>query len=138
MLLGDTTTLYEGDLRRLMKIIRGAITFFGVLLLAIIAFAGWSANNAATQIERTLLENALNQSIGNVLDGQKSVAWWDDAVAKIPDDSQGDLEFADANFGLFLTETYGHDEVYILDPQDRPIMAYAEAKRADLNLFEER
>jgi cbb3-type cytochrome oxidase subunit 3 len=75
MLLGDASGLYDGDLRRLTRIIRAAITFFGVLLLAVIAFAGWSANKTASDIERTLVENALNQSIAAVLNGQKSVAW---------------------------------------------------------------
>ncbi|MGZ5916928.1 MAG: hypothetical protein ACXWJ4_06340, partial [Methyloceanibacter sp.] len=60
-----------------------AIALFGLLLLAIIAYAGWSANQAATERERTLLENAFNQSIARALNEQKSVAWWDDAVTKI-------------------------------------------------------
>ena len=34
----------SGDLRRLITMIGVAIAFFGVLLLAIIAYAGWSAN----------------------------------------------------------------------------------------------
>ncbi len=137
MLMGDTTRLYEGDLRRLTMIIRAAITFFGVLLLAVIAFAGWSANKSATDAERTLVENALNQSIANLLDGQKSVAWWDDAVIKITDESI-DLQFADDEFGIFLTETYGHDETYILNARDEPIWAYKEGARAGAEAYAER
>ena len=93
-----------------------AIAFFGLILLAIIAYAGWSANEAATDSERTVLANALNQSIARALNEQKSVAWWDDPVTKITDEAI-DLEFTDANFGIFLTETYGHDEVYILNAE---------------------
>ncbi len=137
MLLGDTTSLYEGDLRRLTKIIRATITFFGVLLLAIIAFAGWSANKTATDSERTLVENALNQAISSVLDGQKSVAWWDDAVTNTADGALN-LEFADAEFGLFLGETYGHDEIYILDGKDEPIYAYKDSARADPSVYASR
>ena len=87
-----------------------AIAFFGLLLLAIIAYAGWSANETAVDRERTLLDNAFNESILRVLNEQKSIAWWDDPVIKITDDAI-DLEFTDANFGVFLTETYGQDEV---------------------------
>src|SRR5689334_6583008 len=123
MLLGDTTGLYDGDLRRLTRIIRGAIAFFGVALLAIIAFAGWSANRSATDIERALLDNALNQSIAAVLDGQKSVAWWDEAVTNTQDGAIN-LDFVDAEFGIFLTETYGNNEIYILDAGDKPVYAY--------------
>jgi len=130
---GDTARLYKGDLRRLTKTIRTVISFLGLLLLAVIAFTGWSANKTAAERESRLLENALNQSIANILDGQKSVAWWDDAVLKI-----NDLDFVDDNFGIFLTETYGHDEVYILDGNDKPLFAHLDAKRADPNAFERR
>lgn len=137
MLLGDATKLYAGDLRRLTRIIRAAISFFGVLLLAIIAFAGWSANKTATDSERTLVENALNQEIGAVLNGQKSVAWWDDAVNATADGALN-VEFADAEFGLFLGETYGHDEIYILDTQNEAIYAYKDGARADPSIFAKR
>ena len=78
--------------------------------------------------ERTLVANALNQSIARVLNEQKSVAWWDDPVYKITDKAI-DLEFTDANFGIFLTETYGHDEVYILNAADKPLYAFFGGKR---------
>ena len=113
---------FSVDLRRLTILIGAAIAFFGVSLLAIIAYAGWSANQTATEIERTLLENALNQSIARALNEQKSIAWWDDPVIKITDKVL-DMEFTDANFGVFLTETYAHDEVYILNAKDQPIYA---------------
>ena len=115
--------------------IGAAIAFFGVGLLAIIAYAGWSANQTATEIERTLLENALNQSIARALNEQKSIAWWDDPVVKITDKVL-DMEFTDANFGVFLTETYAHDEVYILNAKDQPIYAFGDAKTLDPSAFE--
>ena len=118
---------FSGDLHRLTKTIGAAIAFFGVLLLAIIAYAGWSANETATERERTLLENALNQSIARALNEQKSVAWWDDAVLKITDEAI-DLDFVDANFGIFLTETYGHDEVYILNGEDHRSIHFSKPK----------
>ena len=115
---------------RLTRIIGAAIAFFGLVLLAIIAYAGWSANETSRDRERTLVENALNESIARALSEQKSVAWWDDPILKITDDAI-DLEFTDANFGIFLTETYAHDEVYILNAENRPLYAFAEGKRRD-------
>ena len=128
---------FSGDLHRLTKTIGAAIAFFGVLLLAIIAYAGWSANETATERERTLLDNALNQSIARALNEQKSVAWWDDAVLKITDEAI-DLDFVDANFGIFLTETYGHDEVYILNGEDHPLYSFLDSERHDPSAFERR
>jgi len=133
----DVTKHFSGDFRRLTRTIGGAIAFFGALSLAIIAYAGWSANHTAYDIERTLLENAFNQSIARALNEQKSIAWWDDPVVKITDKVL-DMEFTDANFGVFLTETYAHDEVYILNAKDQPIYAFGDAKTLDPSTFERR
>ena len=133
----DLTKHFSGDLRRLTIIIGVAIAFFGLTLVAIIAYAGWSANETASERERMLVENALNESIARALNEQKSVAWWDDPIVKITDKAI-DLEFTDANFGVFLTETYGHDEVYILNAEDRPLYGFANAKRLDPAAFEQR
>jgi diguanylate cyclase (GGDEF)-like protein len=133
----DPIKYFSGDLRSLTKIIGVSITFFGILLVAVIAHTGWTANEAATKTERTLLKNAFDQSIARVLDEQKSVAWWDDSVLKITDKAV-DLEFTDANFGIFLTETYGHDEVYILDGENRPLYAFAGGERGEPSAFEAR
>ncbi|HUU66725.1 MAG TPA: diguanylate cyclase, partial [Methyloceanibacter sp.] len=114
-----------------------AIAFFGVLLLAIMAYAGLSSNQTAVERERTLLDNAFNESILRVLNEQKSIAWWDDPVIKITDNAI-DLEFTDANFGIFLTETYGQDEVYILNAKDKPLFAWSEAQREAPTAFERR
>jgi len=127
----------SGDLRSLTKMIGVVIAFFGVLLLAIIAHTGWSANQAATETERTLLKNAFDQSIARALNEQKSVAWWDDSVLKIAKDAI-DLDFVDSNFGIFLTETYGHDEVYILNDANLPLYSFMEGKRGEASLFEHR
>ena len=112
-----------------------AITFFGLVLLAIIAYTGWSANQSAVERERTLLDNALNQSIARVLNEQKSVAWWDDSVLNITDDAI-DLDFVDANFGIFLTETYAQDAVYILNAKDKPLYAWFGEARKEPSSFE--
>ena len=117
--------------------IAAAIAVFGVLLLAIIAYAGWSANDTAIEQESLLVENALNENIARALNEQKSVAWWDDPITKITDKAI-DLEFTDANFGIFLTETYAHDEVYILNAVDRPLYGFANGKRLDPSAFEKR
>ena len=69
---------------------------------------------------------------------QKSVAWWDDSVIKITDEAI-DLEFIDANFGIFLTETYGHDEVYILNADDRPLYTHSRTPSGEIRpAFERR
>ena len=131
----DLNKHFGGDLRSLTRTIAIAIAFFGLILLAIIAYAGWSANQTATETETTLVENALNHRIARVLSEQKSVAWWDEAVTSLQDGALN-LDFADNEFGIFLTETYGHDEVHILNGEDRPIYSYFGGERQEPSTFE--
>jgi diguanylate cyclase (GGDEF)-like protein len=121
------------DSRRLTRIIGSAIALAGAVLVAIIAYTGWNSNVSEAAAERARVENALNQAISRTLDQQKSVAWWDDAVKFATHTI--DLDFTDANFGIFLTETYGHDEVYILDPQNRPVYAFLGGARQEPSVF---
>jgi diguanylate cyclase (GGDEF)-like protein len=133
----ENTRQYKRDLRRLMMSVAAAIIGFGVMLLAIIAYAGWSANASAVEREQQLVANALNRSITRALNEQKSVAWWDDAVTNITD-RRIDFDFVDANFGYFLTDTYAHDEVYILNGAGAPVYAFFEEARQSPAIFETR
>ncbi|MEQ1709578.1 MAG: EAL domain-containing protein [Terricaulis sp.] len=124
------TVHYKNDLRRLTAMVGGALALFGVLLVVIVAYAGWSANRAAVVRERQLVENALDQSVSRVLDQQKAIAWWDDAVIAVTG-PRPDLEWIETNFGVFFYETYGHDEVIIIDGQNRPIYANVGGELSD-------
>ncbi|MBL8530903.1 MAG: EAL domain-containing protein [Hyphomonadaceae bacterium] len=116
------TIHYKNDLRRLTLLIAGALAVFGALLVGVVAYAGWSANRAAVVRERQLVENALDQSVSRVLDQQKAIAWWDDAVINAQARPL-DLAWLETNVGVYFFETYGHDEVIIVDAQNRPIYA---------------
>ena len=108
------TVHYKNDLRRMTAMIGGALVLFGALLVVIVAYAGWSANRTAVVRARQLVENALDQSVSSVLDQQKAIAWWDDAVANAQRRPL-DLDWIDTNIGVYFYETYGHDEVFIID-----------------------
>src|SRR5690606_42159112 len=116
------TVHHKIDLRRLTAVIGAALVLFGALLVAIVAYAGWSANRTAIVRERQLVENGLDQSVSSVLDQQKAIAWWDDAVANAQRRPL-DLAWVDTNIGLDSYETYGHDEVFIIDSNDKPSQA---------------
>ena len=113
---------YKSDLGRLTAMIGGALVIFGALLLAIVAYAGWSANRTAVVRERQLVENALDRSVSQVLDQQKAIAWWDDAVIHAQR-RPVDTEWLETNVGIYFFETYGHDEVIIVDGRNRPVYA---------------
>jgi diguanylate cyclase (GGDEF)-like protein len=124
------TAHYKSDLRRLTAMIGIALVVFGTLLVAIVAYAGWSANRTAVVRERQLVENALDQSVSRVLDQQKAIAWWDDAVMAV-NSSRPDIEWLETNFGVYFHETYGHDEVIIVDGQNNPIYANVGGELSD-------
>jgi diguanylate cyclase (GGDEF)-like protein len=124
------TVHYKNDLSRLTLLIGGALAFFGVILVGVVAYAGWSSNRTAVVRERQLVENALDQSVSRVLDQQKAIAWWDDAVAAVQK-THPDIEWLETNFGVYFFETYGHDEVIIVDGQNRPMYANVGGHIAD-------
>ncbi len=119
----------RGDLRSLTAFIAATIGFFGLVLLAVVAWTGSNANTTAVERERMLVENAVDQGITRVLSEQKSVAWWDDAVINVAS-GRLNVEWADVQLGMYLSETYGHAEVYVLDAQDRPIWSWVDGESA--------
>ncbi|HYD88236.1 MAG TPA: EAL domain-containing protein [Vitreimonas sp.] len=121
---------YKSDLRRLTAMIGAALLMFGVLLLVIVAYAGWSANRTAVVRERQLVENALDRSVSSVLDQQKAIAWWDDAVVNAQARPVA-TEWLETNVGIYFFETYGHDEIVIVDGQNRPVYANVGGERAN-------
>jgi len=113
---------YKNDLSRLTLILGAVLTFFGLILLGVVAYSGWSANRDAVARERQLIENALDQAVSRVLNEEKAIAWWDDAVINAQRRPL-DLEWIETNIGVYFYETYGHDEMYLVDGSDRPIYA---------------
>jgi diguanylate cyclase (GGDEF)-like protein len=114
-----------------------AIAIFTISLLAFIAAVGWSANNDSTQREHQQIQNAIDQSTVRVLNELKSVAWWDDAVRAV-EKRPRDLKWINFNFGVFLTQTYGQDEVYVVDAMGRPAYAFRNNVEAPASRFEAR
>src|SRR5579862_10063119 len=114
----------RASVQRLSTIIFAAIIVLSSVLLSFIVYAGWSANSNAIEREQQLIENSVNQRVVQTLGEDKSVAWWDDAVLAMRAPKEH-AAFIRSNFGVFLTETYGHSEVYILGGDSKPMFAYA-------------
>jgi len=118
---------YRNNLQRLTLTIGAALVFFGIILVAVVAYAGWSANRTSVERERTLVENALDQAVSTVLNQEKAICWWDDAVVNAQKRPL-DLQWIETNIGVYFYETYGHDEVYLVDGNNQPIYANVEGK----------
>jgi diguanylate cyclase (GGDEF)-like protein len=127
----------KGDLRSLSAFIAATIMFFGLVLLAVVAWTGANANTTAVERERMLVENAVDQGITRVLSEQKSVAWWDDAVINVAS-GRVNTEWADVQLGMYLSETYGHAEIYVLDAQNRPVWSWVDGESAGPGAYSRR
>ncbi len=119
------------DLQKLTEVVALVVGIFGVLVVGIMIYAGVVANRSALDRDQVLLENAFDQSISRVLNEQKSVSWWDDSVQNTV--VKFDKEWIDWNIGTFLTETYGHDEIYILSDSDKLIYSMKDSKASGVD-----
>jgi diguanylate cyclase (GGDEF)-like protein len=127
----------RGDLFKLTTFIGVTIGLFGAVLLAVVGWTGWTANTTAVERERTLVENALDQSIIRVLNEQKSVAWWDDAVMNVAQ-RRLNTDWADVQIGMYLSETYGHAELYVLNANDQPVYSWVGGENAGADAYARR
>jgi diguanylate cyclase (GGDEF)-like protein len=125
----------ERDLRQLTNLSAAGIALASLLLLGVILYAAWTANASAAKREQALLENAVDRGIMTTLNEQKSIGWWDDAYRAVTSQTP-DIEFLDSEFGIFLSKTYGHDVIVILDPEDNPTYMFADGARRDAVAYE--
>lgn len=129
---------------RVMHAISQSISLIGLIvglaavaLLSVIVYAGFSMNSSALRVEDEQIENAFNQAVIRTLDEQKSVAFWDKPLQHIKG-GVVDTDWFDVEFGAFLSESYGHREIYVLNGAERPVYAYVDGERRDLTRYDRR
>ncbi|MDT9600186.1 putative bifunctional diguanylate cyclase/phosphodiesterase [Sphingosinicella rhizophila] len=101
------------------------------LAFAIAGLLYWSTNTAdslSLARQERLVSAILAQSVERVPHDQESVTVWDDSLIQLRK-SPLDLDWLDANLGIWLHTYYGHDAAYVLDPKDRPLYAMSDGKR---------
>lgn len=122
----------RNDLRNLTRLISWAGSIFGILVIGIMAYAGLTSDRAAIQRDRGLVANALDESIAQVLNEQKTVAWWDEALEHIA--HSFDKEWVNSQIGVYLAETYGHDEIYVISDKGDIIYSLGPEGKPGLDL----
>ncbi len=115
-------------LRRLIWRIAGVMFAVGILLVAIVLYSGRSMDEAALENERALIDNAFSSRLVRAVSEARSVAWWDEAVTK-SSPTQFDQSWLDLEVGAFMTDSYKHDQILILDEQNRPVYQYGQLGR---------
>ncbi|MEK6638834.1 MAG: bifunctional diguanylate cyclase/phosphodiesterase [Pseudomonadota bacterium] len=100
------------------------------LLLVLLFYSANSMNQAASQAQRALINNALSLRLVQSLSELRSVAWWDEMVLKSRK-AGFDGDWLDVEVGVFITTSYKHDRILVLDEQNRPVYGFGSDQRLD-------
>ncbi|MEG8019685.1 hypothetical protein [Sphingomonas aerolata] len=91
-------------------------------ILAIL-LAGLSMNSDALNTQRQLIDNAVSQDVVEALNEIQSIAFWDVAAEKTTT-SVMDVDWFNNEIGQYLSKVNGHDAVWILDQDNKPVYGY--------------
>jgi diguanylate cyclase (GGDEF)-like protein len=117
-------------MQRLIAPMSALLAGLAAMLLVLLFYSANSMNNSASQAQRALINNALSLRLVQSLSELRSVAWWDEMVIKSR--SGGfDPDWLDVEVGVFVTTSYKHDRILILDAQNQPIYGFGADKRLD-------
>jgi diguanylate cyclase (GGDEF)-like protein len=93
------------------------------------------SNDVSAERQLRTTDRSIRAIVQELAQQQEMVAVWDDAVLEL-NKSPRDLKWLDANLGVWLSKTFGQDEVYILDERNEPIDATIDAARVSTHNFE--
>ncbi|KQM22274.1 putative bifunctional diguanylate cyclase/phosphodiesterase [Novosphingobium sp. Leaf2] len=105
-----------------------------VLILGLLFWSGKEADRIARHRDRALVALVLSQMVDRVGHAQESSTVWDDAVLQVRRRPL-DMGWIDQNLGIWFQNYAGIDEIYILDPQNRPVYAMRDGRRAKPEAF---
>jgi diguanylate cyclase (GGDEF)-like protein len=117
-------------MRRLIAPMSALLAGLASLLIILLFYSASSMNQSANEAQRALINNALSLRLVKSLSELRSVAWWDDMVIK-SSAKDFDQNWLDVEAGVFVTTSYKHDRILILDEKNRPIYGFGADKRLD-------
>jgi diguanylate cyclase (GGDEF)-like protein len=108
-----------------------SLAFATVLVLALSAFGWWvaaSIDDRSMARQARAVQRGLTEIMHRIPVEQDSSVIWDDAIINLR--AANEPWIAD-NLGEWMSDYYGHDRIYILDPSNLPVRAIAEGQRID-------
>ncbi len=118
----------------LLPVVLVALTTLSLGALSIL-WAVNKSNDVSAERQLRTTDRSIRAVVQELAQQQEMVAVWDDAVLEL-NKSPRDLKWLDANLGVWLSKTFGQDEVYILDERNEPIDATIDATRVPTQNFE--
>lgn len=123
------------DRRLLLPIALAAIVAIAVVGFGLFWSAGRSDTVSVARQVRTV-QRAVETSLAEVQLQQQTVAVWDDLVVALRRPAP-DLDWIDANVGLWLHKLFGHDRVFLLDAHDRVVYAMVDGRQVQEDLHDQ-
>lgn len=117
--------------------VAGAMMIVAVMVASLILWSTRQADFIAGQRQERLAATVLKQSIVQIAHDQEASTVWDDAVLhlRVPNP---DMDWLDANLGIWFNRYYGHDATLIVDGDDRPVYAMWSGKRVATRVLQSR
>ncbi|KRB83051.1 diguanylate cyclase [Sphingomonas sp. Root710] len=117
-------------------IIRALLIVF--LMAALVAVFVWVAARKSDDLsidrQQHVIATVLEQSFRTIAHDQEAATVWDDSVVALRTKPR-DLKWLDDNLGIWFHTYYGHDEIFIVDQDDRPVYAMREGRRRDADEY---
>ena len=120
----------HGAVRRLVVPIAGALILLAAVLVTVVFYSATRMNQSAIAQQRKLTDNALSLRLVQALSELRSVSWWDEMVIKSRADAL-DAKWLDIEVGVFVTTSYKHDRIIVLDEANQPVYGFGQDTRLD-------
>ena len=105
---------------------------FGTVLVGVLGAFGWWAASSIDDRSMARQTRAVQRGISDIMQRipveQDSSAIWDESVINL---REGNEFWIADNLGEWMSEYFGHDRIYLLDPRDLPIRAVADGQRVE-------
>jgi diguanylate cyclase (GGDEF)-like protein len=118
----------DATLQRVILPITGILGLLAAVLLSVAFYSANSMDRTSVERQRELIDNALSLRLAQSLSELRSVAWWDEMVVKSRSE-QFDADWLDIEVGVFVTTSYAHDRILILDETNRPVYGFGSDAR---------
>ncbi len=118
----------DWTVKRLIAPIAGVLALLAVVLVSVTFYSARTMDQTAVERQKALIDNALSLRLAQSLSELRSVAWWDEAVVKSRADNF-DPDWLDVEVGVFVTTSYRHDRIILIDENDKPVYGFSKDAR---------
>jgi len=95
-----------------------------VVLAALVAYFVNAQDRQAVEASKAITEASLEVESREIAYNLDSYAWWDEAVSQVQ--GKPDPKWLDDNFGSYQTKSHAVAASFVLDPEDKTIVAFVD------------